>query len=144
MQIALKVDGLCKKYNSFSLNDLSFNLEQGSVTGLIGPNGAGKTTTIKLIMGLVKSDSGSIEVFGEETSKNRNFALTNIGFVYDECNYWSDLNPYEIDQILKHIYKKWDSVSFIEFLHFWIKLQPKKILLSYPLRILLAFYEAVI
>jgi ABC-2 type transport system ATP-binding protein len=116
MQIALKVDGLSKKYNNFSLNDVSFNLVQGSITGLIGPNGAGKTTIIKLIMGLVKSDSGSLEVLRKDMSRNRNFALTNIGFVYDECNYWSNLNPYEIDQILKHIYKKWNSVSFIEFL----------------------------
>jgi len=54
MQTALKVYGLCKKYNSFSLHNIFFNLEQGSVTGLIGPNDAGKTTTIKLIMGLVR------------------------------------------------------------------------------------------
>jgi ABC-2 type transport system ATP-binding protein len=51
MDHALKVEGLCKRYPGFTLSDVSFSLERGTVMGFIGRNGAGKTTTIKLIMG---------------------------------------------------------------------------------------------
>ena len=50
---ALSVKGLCKEYPSFSLKDISFSVEQGTIMGFIGRNGAGKTTTLKSILNLV-------------------------------------------------------------------------------------------
>jgi ABC-2 type transport system ATP-binding protein len=57
-----------------AVNDLSFSVAQGEIFGLIGPNGAGKTTTIRMMMDIIKPDSGEISIFGEklsEASKNR-------------------------------------------------------------------------
>ena len=54
-----------KTYDRFvAVDDLSFNIEQGTVFGLLGPNGAGKTSTIRMMMGITAPDSGTIGIFG--------------------------------------------------------------------------------
>jgi len=72
-------------YKSFGgkevVKDVSFTLKQGEVFGLVGPNGAGKTTTIRMLMDIIKPDSGEIRVFGQplgEETKNR------IGYLPEE------------------------------------------------------------
>ena len=69
MEKILEVKELCKKYKDFSLKDVSFSLEKGSIAGFIGENGAGKTTTLSAIMNLIKADSGKVYLDGIETSK---------------------------------------------------------------------------
>ena len=59
----LEVKNLSKKFKKFELKDISFNLKPGYIMGFIGPNGSGKSTTIKLIMNLIKKDSGEINIF---------------------------------------------------------------------------------
>jgi ABC-2 type transport system ATP-binding protein len=66
----LEVSKLCKTYVLFSLNDISFNLKKGSITGFIGNNGAGKTTVIKCILGLAQKDSGNIFLNGNSLATN--------------------------------------------------------------------------
>ena len=56
-----EIKGLCKKYPSFELKDVSFGLEKGRIAVFIGRNGAGKTTTIKAMLNLIHSDGGSAE-----------------------------------------------------------------------------------
>ena len=60
----VEVKSLCKTYPAFRLNDVSFSLEKGKITGFIGRNGAGKTTTIKSMLNLIHTDSGEISYFG--------------------------------------------------------------------------------
>ena len=62
---ALEINDLNKNYPGFSLNHLNLTLPSGCILGLIGENGAGKTTTIKLILDIIKKDSGSIRIFGK-------------------------------------------------------------------------------
>ena len=59
---ALEINDLNKNYPGFSLNHLNLTLPSGCILGLIGENGAGKTTTIKLILDIIKKDSGSIRI----------------------------------------------------------------------------------
>ena len=66
MSNLLNVENLSKRYDGFDLRDISFTVPAGSVVGLIGSNGAGKSTTIKSILGLVRPDGGSVQLFGEE------------------------------------------------------------------------------
>ncbi len=69
MSAALKVSGLVKRFGGLvATNDLSFSLQPGESLGLIGPNGAGKTTVFSQIMGELRQNSGTIELFGEEIS----------------------------------------------------------------------------
>ena len=61
----IKVDGLTKRYGStLAVDDLSFEVAPGKVTGFLGPNGAGKSTTMRLIMGLDYPDVGQASIGG--------------------------------------------------------------------------------
>ena len=55
--------------DKIAVNDLSFSIAQGEIFGLIGPNGAGKTTTIKMMMDIIKPDSGEVKILGEKLSE---------------------------------------------------------------------------
>lgn len=65
----IKVSNLTKKYKSkVAIDNVSFVIEKGKITGFVGPNGSGKTTTIKCILGLIKPTSGTVRIRGEEYS----------------------------------------------------------------------------
>ena len=72
---AVEVNHIVKSYTDKAVvNDLSFSVAQGEIFGLIGPNGAGKTTTIRMMMDIIKPDSGAVTILGEklsEASKNK-------------------------------------------------------------------------
>ena len=76
-----------------ALENLSFKIEEGSVTGFIGPNGAGKTTTIKTILGLISPDRG--ESFIKGVSSKKPTARTGIGFVSEQPYFYRHLSVYE-------------------------------------------------
>ena len=71
----VEVSKVVKSYaDKVAVSDLSFSVAQGEIFGLIGPNGAGKTTTIRIMMDIIKPDSGEVTILGEkltEASKNR-------------------------------------------------------------------------
>lgn len=78
-------EDLAKSYGSVKAVDgLSVRLDEGSVTGLIGPNGAGKTTTIKMILGLLKPDKGSVRVFDEDPWDNSRIRSM-VGVVHEKA-----------------------------------------------------------
>jgi ABC-2 type transport system ATP-binding protein len=61
----IEVDHLTKRFrNTLAVDDLSFKVREGSITGFLGPNGAGKTTTLRVVLGLVRPTSGSARVLG--------------------------------------------------------------------------------
>lgn len=78
-------ENLTKIYGKVvAVDHLSFSLDENSVTALIGPNGAGKTTTIKMILGLLKPDKGSVKVFGQDPWDNTTIR-SKIGVVYEKA-----------------------------------------------------------
>jgi ABC-2 type transport system ATP-binding protein len=72
---AVEVSHIVKSFaDRVAVDDLSFSVSPGEIFGLIGPNGAGKTTTIRMIMDIIKPDSGAVTIFGQkpgEATKNR-------------------------------------------------------------------------
>jgi len=78
---AIAVAHLIKQYKTTrAVDDISFRIERGSITGLLGGNGAGKTTTIAVIMGLVLPTSGSVEVLGHRMPDESAAVLGRMNF----------------------------------------------------------------
>lgn len=68
--MSLVVSNLAKSYSGkVVVNDVSFKVEPGEIVGLLGPNGAGKTTSFDMVVGLVKPDSGKVQLFGKDITK---------------------------------------------------------------------------
>ncbi len=108
------VQNLCKQFQDFFLDNISFKVPKGRIVGFIGENGAGKSTTINLILNEIKKDSGQIHVFGlDHTTLS---VKENIGVVFDECNFHDVFTAADIEKILKGIYKTWDCDLFSQYL----------------------------
>src|ERR1700741_3081689 len=70
--------------NQQVVKSLSLQVPEGSIYGFLGPNGAGKTTTIKLLLNLLKTDQGSIHIFGKELQSNRIAILSQVGALIEQ------------------------------------------------------------
>ena len=94
--LAVEVNHVVKSFaDKVAVDDLSFSVAQGEIFGLIGPNGAGKTTTIRMMMDIIKPDSGTVTILGEklsEASKNR------LGYLPEERGLYRKLTV--IDSIV--------------------------------------------
>jgi len=90
---AVEVSHVVKSFtDKVAVNDLSFSVAQGELFGLIGPNGAGKTTTIRMMMDIIKPDSGEVTIFGEklsEATKDR------LGYLPEERGLYKKLSVLE-------------------------------------------------
>lgn len=110
----LKIESLNKKYPTFELKNVSFEIKPGQIMGFIGRNGAGKTTTLKSIMNLVHYDSGKVTAFGKDMNE---FELENkqrIGFALSELNYYPNKTIRQLSNVTKRFYKNFDQVKFDE------------------------------
>lgn len=112
MNTILEVEGLKKDFDTFSLHDVSFSLQEGCITGFIGVNGAGKTTTIKSILGLVLKDAGSIKLFGKEINRNERELKNYIGLVFDEGYFYEEMTMREMKSVIAPAYSNWDEAVF--------------------------------
>lgn len=82
--MALRLTGITKRYRSNTvLGPIDLELEAGRIYGLIGENGAGKSTLIRIVMGLSKPTSGTVELMGEHGAAGLRGARSNIGYVPD-------------------------------------------------------------
>lgn len=96
MDNILKTYNLSKKFKNFyAVDNLNMTIEKGDIYGFLGENGAGKTTTIRMIMGLIKSTSGEIELFSQKISgKNKNL-LQRIGSIIEYPGFYPNLTASE-------------------------------------------------
>ncbi|WP_297430575.1 ATP-binding cassette domain-containing protein [Clostridium sp.] len=84
----VKIQNLSKSFgNSKIIDDVSFCVPEHSIFGFIGQNGAGKTTTMKMILGLLKADNGSITVCNEKVSFGETKTNKYIGYLPDYQNF---------------------------------------------------------
>lgn len=80
----LEVRNLKKNFGKREIvKDISFDVNEGEVFGFLGPNGAGKTTTIKMLVGLIGNNGGTIKIFGKDLKSDKEGALKNVGAVVE-------------------------------------------------------------
>lgn len=108
----LSIRGLSKRYMNFSVEDVTFNVPDGTVVGLIGENGAGKSTIIKSVLGAVHPDGGEILVDGMPLDKLDKSGRQKISFVLDDMGLPMELTLSMLDKVLSNIFEKWDSAKF--------------------------------
>lgn len=116
MENILEVKGLNKSYQNFSLQDISFSLPEGCITGFIGINGAGKTSTLKSILGLTPKTSGNIRLFGMDMDTNEKEIKERIGIVLDDGGFYDELSLSEMKNIVASAYKSWNENEYREYL----------------------------
>ena len=112
----IELNNVVKDYGDFKLDNISFTVPRGSVCGFIGQNGAGKTTTIRIMLDVIRADSGKIKLFGEDVKGNAPRLREDIGVVYDEMGFHEFMTGKDINIMMKHIYKNWDEKVFFDYL----------------------------
>ncbi len=113
---AIEIKNLTKRYDGFTLDNISFSVPKGSIMGFIGQNGAGKSTTINTILNIIKADSGEIRVFGKDTRTADVQIKQDIAAVFDELPFHEQLNAKALDKILRRVFKRWNSEVFFGYL----------------------------
>ena len=108
----LRLDGLCKQYPAFRLDNVSFSMEAGSIMGLIGRNGAGKTTTLKSMLHLVHPDAGKITICGLDMDTDERAIRSRIGFVSGGASYYQRKRLRELTDVTKDFYPGWDGERY--------------------------------
>lgn len=87
------------------INGINLGVEEGQVFGFIGPNGAGKTTTIRMLVGLIRPDSGSVKIMGHDIKTEREKALNQVGVIVENPEIYTYLTGRQNLQQLARIYK---------------------------------------
>ena len=117
-----------------AVDNISFDIEEGEIVGLLGPNGAGKSTTIKMLCGILKSDSGSIKVDKYNPFTDRKKYVKNIGVVFGQkSQLWWDIPTMDSFMLLKDIYNI-DDEKFKSTLDELVKLLDLEKVLQTPVR----------
>lgn len=116
MDKVIELESINKNFSGFSINNLNLSINKGYVTGFVGANGSGKSTTIKMIMNLIKPDSGDLKIFGMDHHDNEKDIKQKIGFVYDDNIYYEGLNLRDLQKIIAPAYEDWDKTSFNHYI----------------------------
>ncbi len=94
--IAIDVKNLTRKFNKFAaVDDISFQVEQGSIFAFLGPNGAGKSTTIKMMTTILSPTQGSISIDNFSILNQKNEVRKSIGVIFQDHTLDDDLTAYE-------------------------------------------------
>ena len=116
MDTILQVKDLCKKYEDFALDHVSFTLPRGCIMGFIGENGAGKSTTMKAILNLIRRDEGDIQIFGKDNIQNELEVKEKIGVVFDTMNLPEMLRAQDVGKMMRSLYRQWDPAKYAQYL----------------------------
>lgn len=113
---AIEIKGITKKYDGFTLDNVSFNVPKGSIMGFIGQNGAGKSTTIRSLLNIIPIDSGEIRMLGMDHIKDEKEIKERIAVVFDELPFHDVFNAKDMSRIFEGIYPKWDRSAYVRYL----------------------------
>ena len=116
-RFALRTKQLHKHYGRRPvLRGLDMNVPSGLVYGFLGRNGAGKTTTIRAIMGMIKADSGTIELAGRAVRRVLPAMREGVGYVSQEQHFYEWMRVEQLGRFVSGFYRGWDAQSFAALL----------------------------
>lgn len=113
---AIEIRNVTKKYDGFTLKNVSFNVPKGSIMGFIGQNGAGKTTTIRSLLNIIPINEGEIKLLGLDHIKNEYQIKERIAVVFDELPFHDIFTAGQMSKIFKGIYKNWNNETYLGYL----------------------------
>lgn len=97
MEPVVLTKGISKRYGDVvALQDLNLEVQQGEIFGFLGPNGAGKTTAIRILLNLIRPDSGVATIFGHDVSKHEMRVKRSIGYLPGELALYDNLTPRQL------------------------------------------------
>ena len=100
----LTIDHVSRSYGDLiAVDRLSFRLEAGEILGLLGPNGSGKTTTVKMILGLLAPDSGTISVKGIDPTIDSRAVKSIVGYVSEEAIIYSSMTARDVFELVASV-----------------------------------------
>ena len=108
----LWIDGLCKRYPGFNLDNVRFEVGEGKIMGFVGRNGAGKTTTIKSLFNYVHPDEGEVYFFGLNFRNNEQEIKKRVGYVGSDGGYYLQKRLGKITEVTKAFYPEWDEKTY--------------------------------
>ncbi|AFH48661.1 Antibiotic transport system ATP-binding protein [Ignavibacterium album JCM 16511] len=103
-ELVIEIKNLSKHFKNLkAVDNLNINVFRGDVFGFLGPNGAGKSTTIRMLLTLIKPNSGSIKIFGKDLFRERLSILRNVGAIVEKPDFYGYLPAYKNLEILGKI-----------------------------------------
>jgi ABC-2 type transport system ATP-binding protein len=108
MDFAVKFSGVTKQYKHFTLDHIDLKLPTGCIMGFIGANGAGKSTTLRILMGLVHQDAGTVQVLGRTMPDQQALAKLEIGFLSEDMRLYGAPTLGWHMNFMRSIYPQWD------------------------------------
>lgn len=107
---AIEITQISKSYgNKKVLHEVSLQIPMGQTMALLGRNGAGKSTTIKILLGMLRADTGKVRIKGLDPSKNSNTVLSQIGYLAEDQTMYPWMTPVELCKFLAPFYPTWDA-----------------------------------
>src|SRR3954468_11682296 len=98
---AISVSGLVKRFGSFAaLDGLDLDVAAGEVHGFLGPNGAGKSTTIRVLLGLLRADAGTVSLLGGDPWRDATALHRRLAYVPGDVTLWPNLSGGEAIDLL--------------------------------------------
>ncbi len=114
MEYLLELDNISKKYKRFKLQQVSFKIKPGNITGFVGINGSGKSTTIKIIADLLRKDSGTVKFFGKDREKQ--CFNEQIGYVMDSSYFYEKQTLKAVKSIISRAYQSWNEDEYRHYM----------------------------
>ena len=109
---ALEIRDLTRHFGDFTLDSLNLTLPGGCILGLIGENGAGKSTTIRLILGMLRPDGGTVTILGRDNRDNLALTKQDIGVVLDEVGIPECMTPKQVGIVMADVFTRWDTKTY--------------------------------
>ncbi|QKS69872.1 ABC transporter ATP-binding protein [Paenalkalicoccus suaedae] len=112
MTAPLAINKVTKTIDDFQLHINNLHIEEGTITAIIGANGAGKSTLFKMIMNLVKQESGSIQVYGESVNAQEDSWKQHIAYQAQTLHGYDAFTGKMLGTLMSDIYPNWDEALY--------------------------------